>query len=69
MKSLLMIAVLAMGTLLAGCDTLIESSQERSRRINLQNNLQMKMIVEDWDYLWLQERNSRLTQWHPYLGY
>lgn len=70
MKTALVAVILILGSLLAGCcGNLIETPKERERRICLQTELQFKMLVDDWDYLWLQERASRLTQWHPYVGY
>lgn len=69
MKKVAMALVLLVGTLVTGCSTLVETAPERSGRIAMQNKFQMKMAVEDWDYLWLMERSSRLTQWHPTVGY
>ncbi len=80
MKHLLILLVLVVGSVCAGCScggasrseygcpTLVESRQERNTRIADICNLQARMLVEDWDYLWLAERNSYLTQWHPRVG-
>ena len=68
MKKILLLLVLFVGSaMLSGC-TLTETSEERSRRIGLINDLQLRMMVEDWDYLWLYERNTQTTQWHPWVG-
>ena len=69
MKKLAMVLILLAGTLMCGCSTLTETPPERNRRIALQNDLQMKMLVEDWDTFWLQEHVSSLSRWHPYVGY
>ena len=70
MKKLAMVVILLAGTLMCGCgSTMTETPPEHSRRIALQNDLQMKMLVEDWDTFWLLDHNSSLSQWHPYVGY
>lgn len=77
MKNLLMALVLTFSSfVLMGCacgsngDTLVETWPERSQRIYRQQiQIQSRELNDDWDYLWLQERNSQLTQWHPYEGY
>lgn len=53
------------------CDgsTLVETACERQARIAMQTNLNCREALEDWDYFWLNERTSRLTQWHPYVGF
>jgi hypothetical protein len=51
----------------AGC-TPTETSAQRERRISQITDLQMRMAVEDWDYIWLYEKNSGCTQWHPWVG-
>jgi hypothetical protein len=72
MKKLAMLLVLSLGLFfLSGCcchSTLVETAGERQSRLALQYDLQCKMVIEDWDYLWLQERTTYLTQWHPYVG-
>lgn len=68
MKKLAVMLVLMAGTFMSGC-TLTETASERHRRILPQKDIEARQFVEDWDYFWLQERNSQLTQWHPYVGY
>jgi hypothetical protein len=57
------------GSLLSvsGCG-LVDSAQERQNRYAQITNLQFRMLVDDWDYFWLYDRNSQLTQWHPRVG-
>ncbi len=69
MKKLAIVLVMFIGMFLGGCNTLVESWPERFDRLQLQNNLQARMFAEDWDYFWLQERCSHLSQWHPLVGY
>ena len=77
MKRLLVFLVLlASFFLIPGCAnmreefgaTVAENRDARKRRISQISDLQMKMLAEDWDYFWLFERNSALTQWHPWVG-
>lgn len=68
MKTLLIVFVLILGTFsMTGC-TVTETRMERNRRISQINDLQLRMLVEDWDYLWLQDRNTATTQWNPWVG-
>ena len=70
MKKLAIVVVMFFGMFLTGCgNTLVETWPERCDRLQLQENLEAKMIAEDWDYFWLQERCSHLSQWHPLVGY
>lgn len=68
MRKLTVLLVLCLAFLMTGC-TLTESAKERNRRIYGVTALNSRMLVEDWDYIWLNERSSQLTQWHPHLGY
>lgn len=67
MKKLLIVAALMLATFLPGC-TLVEDCSERNRRICGITELQMKMAVEDWDYFWLYDHSTGMTQWHPWVG-
>ena len=68
MNRLLLVFVVCGAVLFAGCNTLVDTHQERNRRITHLSDLQMRMFVEDLDYLLLLERSSALTQWHPHVG-
>ena len=70
MKRLVLLAfvmVILASILITGC-TVVENKETRHRRGKLITDLQFRMLVEDWDYFWLYERNSALTQWHPWVG-
>lgn len=68
MKNLILWVVLAMGGLLTGCNGMVDTAAERHRRFNLINEFSVRQFVDDWDYIWLMEKNTRLTQWHPRVG-
>ena len=69
MKRLLVVLVLVLGSLLVtGCATMVENPEARDRRIRQVWGLQMRGLVEDWDYLWLIDQNTGMTQWNPWVG-
>jgi hypothetical protein len=63
-RVVLCVAALLIGVgVLTGCETTTRSSAERAalhRRI-IEND--MKLLVEDWDLLWMNERPTRLSRW------
>ena len=63
---LVLILVLG-GILISGC-TMTETPRERNRRIMQISDFRMRMIVEDWDYIWLYHKNDNTTYWHPWVG-
>jgi len=67
MKKLILLLVLLGVLTSTGC-TLTETAAERRRRTYQITNLQMRMMVEDWDYIWLYDHNTQMTQWHPWVG-
>lgn len=73
MKKLLIAAVLGLSALAGGCSSycpnLVESGYERHNRLQLIHNVNCRELVDDWDFFWLQDRNSYLTYWHPRVPY
>ena len=67
-KLLIPLIFLVVSLIAAGCSTMTEPREERNRRLSQISDLQMKMLVEDWDYLWLYERNTGMTRWCPWVG-
>lgn len=65
---LIILLALTASIFLSGCSTLVETPEARNRRYKQITNLQMKMLVEDWDYFWMYERSSSASQWHPWVG-
>ena len=64
MKSLSLIALLA-GALFAatGCETPGYTATENARIISRNYNYDLRQMTDDWDYLWLQDKPSRMTTW------
>lgn len=68
MKKFLLVLVVLAAAFFAGC-TPTETFQERNRRICEITDINLRMAVEDWDHIWLYDRSSQLSQWHPHVGY
>ena len=68
MKKALILVVICLGMMMAGCATLVNSPEERDRRIHHIWSTETRMIVDDWDAFWLVDRNTRTTRYHPRVG-
>ena len=81
MKAFLMVLVLMVSGLVAGCQEahrdslaatgtqgLIDSTYQRNRRIRYINNVQTRMLTDDWDMVWLYDRSSKLTPHIVHVG-
>jgi len=68
MKRLLILLVVCLANLLAGCSGVVDTYAERKLRYKHTNDFQTRMIVDDWDYVWLYDRSSNMTYWHPRAG-
>lgn len=68
MKKALLALILLAGAVLTGCG-MVDSYAEREQRYKNITRLQMRQAVDDWDYIWMYERNNHMTQWHPRVGY
>ena len=42
---------------------LVDSKEQRWVRNSLINDINIRQMQDDWDYIWLYERNSQLTEW------
>lgn len=66
MKKLL-IAMILLSSVLVGCTT-DETALQHGQRLWLQEDVQSRQMVEDFDMFWLFDHASRLTQWHGQTG-
>ena len=66
--SILLLLCVFISGLLAGCAGVVDSADARARRTDQIDELQTQMLVDDWDYLWLRDRSTKLTRWHPRVG-
>ena len=61
---LFVLVVLCVGSLLSGCGSgMVHSQQERARRYKICNDLYARQLIDDWDYVALNDRPSYLTEW------
>jgi len=81
MRTLLMVLVLVVSGLVAGCQHpqggslaatgsqgLLDSTNQRNRRSRYIDNVSTRMLVDDWDMFWLYERGSTLTPYIIHVG-
>ena len=62
-KLVILVAIVGLAAV-AGCAGVTRSSQE-IRNVHKQAlNMDMRQIVDDWNMLWLADRQSRMTRWH-----
>ena len=47
---------------------LVDDTAERSRRLADITNLNTRMLVDDWDAVWMYERTSSLTIYKTHIG-
>ncbi len=66
MKKLL-IAMILLSSVLVGC-TVSENPTQHSQRLQLQGDVQLRQMVEDFDMFWLIDRPSGLSMWNDQLG-
>jgi len=66
MKKLL-IAMILLSSVLVGCTT-SETPIQHGQRLWLQEDVQSRQMVEDFDMFWLFDHPSRLTMWNEQLG-
>lgn len=67
MKKLLVMLVLCLAAVLAGC-TLDETRAEHGRRLLQITDVQLRMLVEDWEEFWLYDKSTTLSRWHVRVG-
>jgi hypothetical protein len=68
MPRLLIAAIILVATFFAGC-TMVETADQRNRRVSHIMDMDSRMLVQDLDTILLLDRNTRLTRWHAYVGY
>jgi len=70
-KKILLLLVLFVSTLLAGCgrnEGMVDNRAERNRRLAVIMDMNERQIVDDWDEFWLVDQNCKLTGWSVYIG-
>ena len=67
MKGIFIAIIVCVIGMLAGC-TMSETSDQHAQRLHQQNELQMRMLVEDLDAVLLLDRTSSLSDWTTRIG-
>jgi hypothetical protein len=60
--------MLILAVTLTGC-TVMETPTQRCQRHGSITELNLRMMGDDWDSIWLYDHNSQLSRWHPYIGH
>jgi len=68
MKKLLVVLFICVAITFSGCG-LVQTAEERNRRLTLGANLQMRSIIDDFDSLILWEQPCQMSQYHIEAGY
>lgn len=68
MKKLALVLLICAAFCLSGCG-LLQTAEERDRRLAQGLNLQMRALVDDADYILLFERPNYCSEYHIFSGY
>lgn len=50
--------------MVSGCAGVVRTPEERANVFRKSVDMDLKQLADDWDTLWLQDRQYRLTRWH-----
>jgi len=64
MRKCVLLALLAGLTAVAGCATVTKSAAENRANIRAIVELDLRQMADDWNLVWLTDRQCRLTKWH-----
>jgi hypothetical protein len=64
MRNWLLIGLLGGLALTTGCATVTKTPEENLANTRAVVELDMRQIGDDWNLIWLSDRQSRLTKWH-----
>lgn len=64
MRKVAFLAVMIAGLSLTGCATLTKTQAERNATYSRVIDTDLRQLAYDWDYLWLAQRQYRLTPWY-----
>ncbi len=64
MRKLLFLALLSGLALATGCATVTKTPQENRATMRAITEFDMLQIGDDWNLIWLSDRQSRLTKWN-----
>lgn len=48
----------------AGCATVTQTPSENQASVKAVTELDLRQMADDWNLMWLVDRQSRMTRWH-----
>lgn len=64
MRKIVALSLLAIaGAALLGCTGVVKSWDDRKFTYRQMTDMDMRQIADDWDKIWLADRQYRLTRW------
>jgi hypothetical protein len=64
MRTWLLLGLLGLVALGTGCATVTMTSEENLAMTRNHAELEMREIGDDWNMIWLNDRQNRLSRWH-----
>lgn len=64
MRKLIILGLFVGVTALSGCNGVVKSYDDRKNQYSRTMDYDFRQLVDDWDAIWLADRQYRLTQWH-----
>ena len=64
MRKVLFLGILAALTLGTGCATVTRTGEENAYNFRAINEIDMRAIADDWNMIWMADRQTRLTRWY-----
>jgi hypothetical protein len=64
MRMWLLLGLLAGLALATGCATVTRSPEENTANVRSVLELDMREMADDWNMIWLADRQNRLTRWN-----
>jgi hypothetical protein len=64
MRMWLLLGLLAGLAVATGCATVTMSPQENRANVRSVLELDMREMADDWNMIWMADRQTRLTRWH-----
>lgn len=63
MRAIVLLVLLFGLTLVAGCATMTQSPEEVRATYSRVWEYELRQMSDDWNFIWLLDRPSRLTRW------
>ena len=64
MRACMLFLLLVGLTITAGCTGVTKSPAEISRTVEQSMDMDLRQMTDDWNLLWLVDRQYRLSKWH-----